>query len=194
MPRSRCVLALAVAVSCGAALRARADFQPGPGSAGAPATLLPLTLATADAAFWPDTSGSVEAVGWTPFSSETSQIPVDESVPAGGHALRELRQLPRTPGSAALLLSALVSVGAWQLVRSAKNLSLDHLPAWYHSGAPEQIGHAVAFDFYLAALPCCTFEQPAQATPTPDLPADWRVPYLPTDFLTNASRRGPPRR
>ena len=108
--------------------------------------------------------------------------------------MRELRQLPRTPGSAALLVSALVSVGAWQLARSAKNLHLANLPEWYHSGAPDQIGHAVAFDFDLPAPPRCTFDQPAEATPTPDLPADWRLPYQLADFLTNAPRRGPPRR
>jgi hypothetical protein len=55
-------------------------------------------------------------------------------------------ELPPLPGSASLFLSALVSMGAWHLVRSVRNVRLESLPEWYHAGGPSQIGHAVPFN------------------------------------------------
>jgi len=57
-------------------------------------------------------------------------------------------ELPGLPGSASLLLSALLSAGAWQLGRSAKDIHLADLPDWYHTGGPVQVGHATPFDFH----------------------------------------------
>ncbi len=77
----------------------------------------------------------------------------------------EVRDFPPLPSSAALYLSALLSAGAWHLGRSAKNLHLTDLPDWYHTGAPSQIGHVVAFDLDFSAPPLCCFEQPVGERP-----------------------------
>jgi hypothetical protein len=62
-------------------------------------------------------------------------------------------ELPPLPGSASLFLSALVSMGAWHLVRSVKHVRLESLPEWYHAGGPSQIGHAVPFDLGFSLTP-----------------------------------------
>ncbi len=84
---------------------------------------------------------------------------------AASHSSAEVREFPPLPSSAALYLSALLSAGAWHLGRSAKNLHLSDLPDWYHTGAPSQIGHVVAFDRDFTAPPLCCFEQPAGERP-----------------------------
>ncbi len=66
-----------------------------------------------------------------------------------------VQQLPASPGGASLLLSGLLSIGAFHLARSARHLHLAALPAWYHEACPERIGHTVAFDFDLADMPVC---------------------------------------
>jgi hypothetical protein len=72
-----------------------------------------------------------------------------------GHSAvaNEVRQLPPLPGSAALYLSAVASIGGWYALRSARNLSWGALPDWYHTGGPSQIGHASPFDLNFHALP-----------------------------------------
>lgn len=76
----------------------------------------------------------------------------------------ELRELPPPPESAALFLSALLSVGAWHLARSARHLDLSHLPDWYHTAGPAQIGHAVVFDMDVSVA---AFVPSAHSTPKP---------------------------
>jgi hypothetical protein len=66
-------------------------------------------------------------------------------------------QLPSSPSSSSLFLSALLSAGAFHLSRKARNVHLGHLPAWYHEACPDRIGHAVAFDFDLTVMPLCSF-------------------------------------
>ena len=68
--------------------------------------------------------------------------------------------LPESPGSMGLFLSGALSIGAWHLVRSARNLHFANLPEWYHSGCPDQIGHAVPFDLDLTLQPLCEVLQP----------------------------------
>jgi len=77
---------------------------------------------------------------------------------AGQTTKRVVRQLPPLPGSAALFLSGMLSMGAWHLVRSARHLHWPALPEWYHTGGPLQIGHAVLFDLDFHASPLCCFE------------------------------------
>lgn len=77
----------------------------------------------------------------------------------------EIRELPGLPGSASLFLSAVLSMGGWHLVRSARQLHWGALPEWYHTGGPLQIGHTVPFDLNLSASPPCCFEQPAGERP-----------------------------
>ncbi len=67
-----------------------------------------------------------------------------ESAPAPAGA--DVQTVPPLPGSLSLFLSALLSLGAWQAVRTAADGPWAALPEWYHSGAPIQIGHTVVYD------------------------------------------------
>ncbi len=71
-----------------------------------------------------------------------------------------VRELPPLPGSATLFLSAVLSMGGWHLVRSARHFHWAALPDWYHAGGPLQIGHAPPLDLHCHALPPCCFERP----------------------------------
>jgi hypothetical protein len=62
-----------------------------------------------------------------------------------------------------LFLSALVSLGAWQLVRSSRDLHLGAMPEWYHTGAPVQIGHTTVFDLEYSSVVLCLFDAPVPA-------------------------------
>lgn len=65
-----------------------------------------------------------------------------ESFPTSGEpAAAKTLELPSGPDSTGLFLSALGSLGAWQLGRSVKKINLGHLPEWYHAEAPAQVGH-----------------------------------------------------
>jgi hypothetical protein len=97
------------------------------------------------------------------------------------------------PGSASLFLSAMVSLGGWHLVRSARHFHLANLPGWYHDGGPVQIGHSVPFDLDFSAVPVCCFEQPAGERPF--LYRVRREPVARCDeqaTLIIAAPRGPP--
>ncbi len=118
------------------------------------------------------------------------------AAPAAGNRETAVRQLPGLPGSASLFVSAMLTVGAWQTVRKGGQLYLAHLPAWYHTGAPQQIGHKVICDptagFDL--LPVCLFDTPCDVKPVRfgatehPLPARCKSQY----FLTVEAPRGPP--
>ncbi len=74
-------------------------------------------------------------------------------------------ELPPPPGSATLVLSVLLPMGAWQLVRTARHWQFGTLPEWYHNACPDQIGHAVPapFDLSLSLQPVCAlFAPPAR--------------------------------
>ena len=110
-----------------------------------------------------------------------------------GAGAATIRDLPAVPGSAQLFLSAMLSVGAWHLVRSAKHFHLANIPEWYHPGGPTQVGHVVPFDLDFSALPVCCFEQPADVRPfrfhfAPDKSARGG----PQHCLLTAAPRGPP--
>ena len=81
--------------------------------------------------------GLLESEHWANLPVAPTPATSDEQV---------IRELPGLPGSASLFLSAVLSVGAMQLVRKAGNVHLAHLPEWYHPDAPHQIGHSVVFD------------------------------------------------
>jgi hypothetical protein len=83
-------------------------------------------------------------------------------------ASREVVQaLPDVPGSVELFCTGLLSLGAFQLVRSTRNLYLSGMPSWYHTGGPDQIGHAVPFDFEFTPQVLCLFEDPGGERPLP---------------------------
>jgi len=81
--------------------------------------------------------------GWSDVSIPTPN-PADEGefdLPTPTSAAIEL---PGAPGSAQLFLSALVSVGAWQVVRLARGWQLAWIPDWYHDGGPGAVGLTAA--------------------------------------------------
>lgn len=101
-----------------------------------------------DPPLWPSALPGIAGAGVAVGSSEVPD--------------RVVLELPSGPGSLGLCLSALLSLGGWQLGRSAKQLHLSNLPDWYHSGGPQQIGHAVPYDFDLGGGAPCIL-QPACA-------------------------------
>jgi hypothetical protein len=121
------------------------------------------------------------------------------SLPAGASSSETaVRMLPELPGSANLFMSALLSAGAWHMVRRAGQLHLAHLPAWYHPDAPQQIGHSVAFEPSLGfeLLAVCAFEAPLPARPVPSAATLRELPsrHESQHFLPVQAPRGPPLR
>jgi hypothetical protein len=118
------------------------------------------------------------------------------AVPADPAKERKIKPLPDPPGSASLFLCAVGTIGAWQVSRSARRLNLAEVPAWLHTGGPDQIGHAVRLD------PLDVRLQPAAELcllPVMNgltLPRTWcRLPEVRgrcQGFLTITAARGPP--
>jgi hypothetical protein len=117
-------------------------------------------------------------------------------VPAASDGENAVRKLPALPSSASLFLSAVLTVGAWHTMRKAGQLHLANLPEWYHTGAPDQIGHTVVFDptFSLDLLPACLCDAQVDAEPIRPLDTSREVPsrYESRHFLAIESPRGPP--
>lgn len=76
-----------------------------------------------------------------------------------------VHRVPPVPSSAAMFLSAVLSVGAWHAVRSARHLHAGPVPEWYHTGGPIQVGHAVPYDFH-AEWTCHAWDRP-ELDPSP---------------------------
>ncbi len=124
--------------------------------------------------------------------------PASPAANAANSQQADVRELPPLPGSAALFISAVLSMGGWHLVRSARHLHWGALPDWYHTGGPLQIGHAVPLDLDFHAVPPCWFESADQGGGG-DRALLYRVPrgdgprcYAQGLFLTIAAPRGPP--
>ena len=100
---------------------------------------------------------------------------------------------PSAPSSLTLVLSGVLSLGAFQGVRSIKKLHLAALPEWYHTGGPAQVGHATPFDLQFDALPECAFQQPVEApAPAWHILRERRTPLRCQTFVPLAAPRGPP--
>ena len=113
------------------------------------------------------------------------------SVNASAHG--EIRSLPPLPGSASLFLSAMLSIGGWHLLRSARHIHLAALPEWYQTAGPAQVGHAVPCDLDFSALPVCCLEQPAGERPYLYRVRREHTPRCDAQcFLIIAAPRGPP--
>lgn len=113
-----------------------------------------------------------------------------EQTPARG-----VRQLPGTPGSASLFLSAMLSVGAYRVLRQARLMHVAGLPEWYHAEAPAQVGHTFAFDLQFQPLAPCLYEAPAPAPAAIHLHSRWpsRAPCPGLSVsVTVRVPRGPP--
>lgn len=112
---------------------------------------------------------------------------------ATGPSSPQVKALPPGPSSLALVLSALLSAGAWHLGRSARHLHLSDVPEWYHTACPAQIGHTVPFDFHFTTLPLCCFDQPVGRRPPLYHVRRDQVPHSDaTSFLVLTTPRGPP--
>lgn len=98
--------------------------------------------------------------------------------------------------SLSLLLSALGSMGAWQLVRSSRKVHLAQVPDWFHTGAPFRIGRSTVVDINGAGIVAFTIAPHDTPRPPVRLPAQ-RAQDRPAllslqSFLTVADTRGPP--
>lgn len=78
--------------------------------------------------------------------------------------------LPPSPNSLALVVSALLALGAYQGTRSLARLGATALPDWYHAGAPAQVGHVKAYDFG------ASLDEPAFEAVPPAIAALERLP------------------
>lgn len=137
-------------------------------------------------------SPSLDSLGMDLWPSAASVNGFDTGYD-GGNA-PTVRDLPAVPGSAQLFLSAMLSVGAWHMVRSAKHFHLADIPEWYHPGGPAQVGHVVPFDLDFSALPVCFFEQPVAERPALARHLREFISRMLSQqyFLTNADPRAPP--
>ena len=126
----------------------------------------PATAVRASDAPWPaaqtSSSDMVSAaidVLWT-SSVASARLPLQrplEPTTAPDNAA-VVREIGAPPSSAVLFLSAFLSLGLWQVARSSRDLNLAHLPDWYHTGGPVQVGHATPFDLDFSSLLPCPFE------------------------------------
>jgi hypothetical protein len=92
-----------------------------------------------------------------------------------------------------LVLSGLITFGAWQVVRSSRYVRLGFAPDWLHTGGPAQVGHAHATDLDFSNAPLCWFERPV-CEPLESYHV-WRPvrPGRPVNFvLAVKGPRGPP--
>ena len=139
--------------------------------------------------FWPQpASGWLDEFFLHPGGAGGSEV--------APQAAQSACEIPALPGSASLFLSAMLSLGAWQLVRSARQFDFGVFPEWYHSGGPFQVGHAVAFDLDFHALPLCFIASNAEQSGTPILRyrvgREERAPRERRSYLRASAPRAPP--
>lgn len=100
------------------------------------------------------------------------------------------------PSSLSLLLSAMTSVGAWQLVRSSRKVHLGHVPEWFHTGTPGRIGRTRVVSLDQAghlAVTCDGRDNLSSLTTgLSTRPATEPAARHTQHFLTVADTRGPP--
>ncbi|MBU0716880.1 MAG: hypothetical protein KJ749_01420 [Planctomycetes bacterium] len=107
-----------------------------------------------------------------------------------------LREVQPLPSSTSLFFSALLSVGAWQVVRSTRYLALPALPDWYHSGGPMQVSDATPFEFEYYSTVLCLFDDPGKRLAERLIRRvpwhDARLRLTAQHLLVLADPRGPP--
>lgn len=119
------------------------------------------------------------------FAGELAEV-LDRTAPTDSQKQAAvIQELPPAPGSAALFLSALASIGAYHIVRQARHLQLGAIPEWYHAEGPDQVGHSHVFDFLQPGLLPCSYDGDNIAP----IARQWA---LPTIFIKPASA-DPPR-
>ncbi len=145
-PRPVCAIVLATASIV------HADLRDDVASGTQTLPLAPATRVASDINTQGRPLGSTDGLFAEGFSNP-SQTPLATSATENIATSPLVRDLPAAPDSASLFLSAVLSVGAWHLVRSARQIT-GSFPAWYHSDGPQQIGAAVRFvpDEHVPAL------------------------------------------
>jgi hypothetical protein len=97
-----------------------------------------------------------EASSWMHYHATTHQDAFDAPTPTAGEPASQpprFMALRPTPGSLALALGTLASIGLIQAGRSIYRVQLvGFVPEWYHTGGPTQIGYATPIDLELTAL------------------------------------------
>jgi len=88
--------------------------------------------------------------------SEAFAVPLDSRLTGGAGVATNTIKAP--PSSLSLFLSGLLTLGAFQITRSSKNLNFDQLPSWYHTGGPVQVGHATPLDLDFGNLSLRPFD------------------------------------
>lgn len=110
------------------------------------------------AAFDPFSESDTGRSDFLPFASFAGLHMGAESVDSTGPAVQVLSH---DPSSFDLCLYALVGLGLCRSGHWAKKSALGFVPQWYHSGAPEQIGHSyVVGPDTLCPIPLYCFIQP----------------------------------
>ena len=148
----------------------------------------------------PQSLGSELGLDWRVCDEQGRPVlPAGTMIPGIGQdslagASSAVLDLPPLPSSASLFLSAVLSLGAFHLARSARQVHLGALPQWYHDQCPAQIGHAVAFNMEFAPLAVCAFTGPDGERPafTYRIPREHRSRFDSQSFLLIESPRGPP--
>lgn len=113
-----------------------------------------------------DDWSSPRASGYAPWLSTTRVAPHADfgteplsSPGAGEHAVEEI---PPAPSSLALGLTALAGLGIYQ---AGRKIHFSRLPEWYHTGGPQQIGHATPLELDRVQLPVCVLDEPTPHVP-----------------------------
>ena len=174
-----------------AATELRADMATpaNPGGAGTSACSRYVQVADLDGPGLSDGSPMAASEVGLAGSAARVPFPVSSAQTAG----KDARVLPPEPNSASLFLSALGTLGAWQMSRLPRKPQWGHLPEWYHPGGPNQIGHVLAVGPDCGTLAVCGLAHPED-------PSLWSVPNCESLLLlvfqqrclTSAAPRGPP--
>ncbi len=167
MKLARAILIVAIVLT--GAHAARADLcidAPEPGRAVSwPVRALPANAPADQAALNDDAGTPCLSASHTVADFELLLSGSEPFWPRSAGADAQVRELPPSPSSARLFLSAMLSIGAWHVVRTAGSVHFGALPEWYHAGGPAQVGHAVPFDLDFSVSPLCCFVQPAGERP-----------------------------
>lgn len=104
-----------------------------------------------------------------------------------------LHRIPESPSSLWLGLTALASFGLYHASQSIRRAHVPLMAEWYHTGGPEQIGHATPLDLDTRDLPACALDCFApQVYRTPLLHLEiLAVPILEIPHLATSPRAPP---
>ncbi len=187
MKNVRFILTGVFALTAVGSVRADLRFAPGPPTVGEQRLRTGATDTT-QREFAGALNDHVRTLDLLPADHHAATVPTERD-----STRQAVLELPAAPGSMSLFLSAMVSIGAWQLVRSTKDLHFGALPDWYHTGGPVQVGHVTVFDLDFNSSPLCDFTEPVGERPSfYHLQRDLSVRWRPQHRLSLADPRGPP--